>query len=99
MTPSFRLRLLGAPGIAGPSGHLAGPAIQGQPLALLEVLSCAGELGIARKKIYALFWPESTTPRASHRLSQLVHHVRRGLDCADLILGSGELHLESERIA
>lgn len=98
MAPSRRLRLLGTPGIAGPSGLLAGSATQGQPLALLAVLACAGEAGLAREKLYALFWPETTSSRASHRLSQLLHHVRRCLDCADLILGSVELRLEPERI-
>jgi TolB-like protein len=99
MTPSLRLRVLGTPGIGGPSGPLAGPVAQGQPLALLAVLACAGEPGIGREKLSALFWPDSTSYRAAHRLSQLLHHVRRCLDCGDLILGSVELRLEPARIA
>jgi TolB-like protein len=99
MTPALRLRILGTPGIEGPAGALSGPATTGQTLALLAVLACAGGRGVARDKLFALFWPEAPTDRASHRLSQLAHHARRGLDCSDLIEGSTELRLNPERIA
>ncbi|CAN5887123.1 hypothetical protein BH24GEM1_BH24GEM1_20600 [soil metagenome] len=99
MAPALRLRILGPPGIEGPAGPLSGPATRGQTLALLAVLACAGQRGIARDKLFALFWPEASADKASHRLSQLAHHVRLGLDCPQLIQGSSELHLNPERIA
>lgn len=98
MAPALRLRILGTPGIEGAAGPLTGPATQGQSLALLAVLACAGEWGVARDKLLALLWPETATSRASHRLSQLAHWCRRGLQCPDLIVGSGELRLNPERV-
>jgi TolB-like protein len=98
MTPSLRLTILGTPGIAGPDGRVAGPAGQGQPLALLAVLASAGERGISRDRLLALFWPDASAERASHRLSQLAHQLRRSLGCSDLITGGGELRLHADRI-
>jgi len=96
--PLLRLRLLGTPAIDAAAVRLTGPATQGQALALLAVLAWAGERGVAREKLLALLWPETTTGRASHRLSQLAHWTRRGLECPDLILGAGDLRLNPARI-
>lgn len=96
--PGFRLRLLGTPGITGAAGGPAGP-LQGQALALLAVLACAGERGIARDKLLTLLWPESPASPASHRLSQLAHWIRRTLDSAGLITGTSDLRLDQDEIA
>lgn len=98
MTPVFRLTILGTPGIAGPGGRVAGPAGQGQPLALLAVLACAGERGISRDRVFALFWPDASGQQASHRLSQLAHSIRRSLGCSDLMTGASDLSLRPDRI-
>jgi len=97
--PELRLRLFGPPALHGPAGPRTGPAAQPQVLALLAVLACAGERGMAREKIQVLLWPEADAERGSHRLSQLAHHVRRCLDCPDLVLGAGELRLNPARVA
>ncbi|HEX2219077.1 MAG TPA: BTAD domain-containing putative transcriptional regulator [Gemmatimonadales bacterium] len=97
--PPLRLRLLGTPGLEGPPGAAAGTLCHGQPLALLAVLACAGERGLPRDKLVALFWPEASADRAAHRLNQLTHSVRRRLGAADPIAGTGELRLDPERIA
>jgi TolB-like protein len=99
MAPLLRLRLLGTPTIDAAAVRLTGPATQGQALALLAVLAWAGERGVAREKLLALLWPETTTGRASHRLSQLAHWARRGLQCPNLIVGSGDLRLNPDRIS
>lgn len=96
--PPLRLRVLGTPGITRVDGGPAGP-LQGQALALLAVLACAGERGIARDKLLTLLWPESPASPASHRLSQLAHWTRRTLGSAGLIAGTGELRLDPEGIA
>lgn len=93
LVPGFRLRLLGTPGITGPVGGPAGP-LQGQALALLAVLACAGDRGIARDKLLTLLWPESPASPASHRLSQLAHWIRRTLGAAGLITGTSDLRLD-----
>ncbi len=98
MTPALRLTLLGTPGVDGPAGHAAGPAARGQPLALLAVLAIAGDRGISRDRLFALLWPDASSDRASHRLAQLAHSIRRSLDCNDLIAGAGELSLRPDRI-
>jgi DNA-binding SARP family transcriptional activator len=97
LAPSFRLRLLGTPGITGTAGGPAGP-LQGQALALLAVLACAGERGIARDKLVTLLWPESPASPASHRLSQLAHWIRRTLGSAGLITGTSDLRLDQGEI-
>ncbi len=94
MTPQVRLRLLGTPGI----GDAKRSPTQGQALALLSVLASAADRGISREKLFALFWPEVAAYRASHRLRQLVHHVRSGPAFGGLITGKAELRLDPERV-
>jgi DNA-binding SARP family transcriptional activator len=98
MAPPFRLRLLGTPVLDQRDGGVAPFSCQGQPLALLAVLALTGERGLARDKLIALFWPESSTDRATHRLNQLAHTVRRRLGADDLISGTGDLRLNPERV-
>jgi len=96
MAPALTLRLFGTPRIerfAGPA-----PAFGSQPLALLAVLACAGERGMPRDKLLALFWPEGTAGRAAHRLSQLVHSIRRRLGSEAVIAATSELRLKPERV-
>jgi len=98
MAQVLRLKLLGTPQIEAIGGNLA-PACQGQPLALLAVLACAGQRGIARDKLLALFWPDTPGERAAHRLNQLAHTLRRRLGAEDPISGTGELRLDPNRVA
>jgi DNA-binding SARP family transcriptional activator len=97
MAPTLRLRLLGTPTISRHAGPP--PTLQGQAMALLAVLACAGERGVAREKLLALLWPESPAAAASHRLSQLAHWTRRTLEAARLVTGTGELRLDPSEIA
>ena len=99
MSPPLRLRLLGTPALDHDHRAAAASACQGQPLALLAVLACAGERGLARDKLVALFWPETPPERAAHRLNQLVHSVRRRLGADDPLTGTGDLRLDPDRIA
>jgi DNA-binding SARP family transcriptional activator len=80
-------------------GGPPGPPLTGQALALLAVLACAGERGVAREKLLAILWPESDTSAASHRLSQLVHWIRRTVDSPSLIDGTRELRLRADSLA
>jgi DNA-binding SARP family transcriptional activator len=94
---SLTLRLLGSPGVSHESGT-TGP-LTGQALALLAVLACAGERGVAREKLLTILWPESDASAASHRLSQLVHWIRRTLESPTLIDGTRELRLRASGLA
>src|SRR6476469_3125928 len=87
MACSFSLRLLGTLAIIR-EGGTAGPPLTGQALALLAILACAGERGVARDKLLAILWPESDASAASHRLSQLVHWIRRTVESPTLIDGT-----------
>jgi len=97
MTPTLTLRLLGTPGVIREGGG-PGPPLTGQALALMAVLACAGERGVAREKLLAILWPEADASSASHRLSQLVHWVRRTVDAPALIEGTRELRLRPDSL-
>ena len=96
MAPPLTLRLFGPPAVEFPNGSAA--EVGGQPLAFLAVLACAGVRGMPRDKLLALFWPEVTPGRAAHRLSQLVHSLRRRLGPEHLVSGTAELRLNPERV-
>src|SRR3954447_2860599 len=98
MTPPVRLTLLGTPSVAGQSRDSRGSLLQGQALALLSVLAWAGDRGIPREKVVVLFWPEVAAYRASHRLRQLVHHVRSEAGFDGVIIGRSELRLDPAHV-
>ncbi|HET7469516.1 MAG TPA: BTAD domain-containing putative transcriptional regulator [Gemmatimonadales bacterium] len=98
MAPMLTLQLLGTPGVAG-GDDVPGPPLTGQALALIAMLACAGERGVAREKLQAILWPEAETSAASHRLSQLVHWIRRTVASPALINGTKELRLRPSGLA
>jgi len=98
MAPTLTLRLLGTPGLTR-ENDASGPPLTGQALALMAMLACAGERGVAREKLLAILWPEADTSAASHRLSQLVHWIRRTVDSPALIDGTRELRLRPTGLA
>jgi DNA-binding SARP family transcriptional activator len=97
METPLRLQVLGTPNLARGTGVPAAP-LPGQALALLAVLACAGERGIAREKVITLLWPESAASTASHRLSQLAHSIRRALGSPGLITGTSELRVDGNSL-
>ena len=46
---------------------------------MLAVLAAAGNRGMSREKLTALFWPDSDEERARHSLRQNLYAVRTGL--------------------
>ena len=68
-------------------------------LALLALLAHAGDRGVTRDVAAALLWPESDEERARASLKQLVYSLRVVLGYADVVLTSGDLRLNPERIA
>ena len=78
----FRLRTFGGLSLTGESGPVTGAATQRRKLALLAVLATAGERGVSRDRLLALFWPESDAERARHSLTQSLFALRRELDAA-----------------
>jgi TolB-like protein/DNA-binding SARP family transcriptional activator/Tfp pilus assembly protein PilF len=71
---------------------------QRKALALLAVLAAAGDRGIGREKVMALFWPESDSARARNALKQMLHTIRTFLGAQDAILGTAELRLNPHHV-
>ena len=92
------IRSFGSPAVEGPSGALGGCAAQRQALALLTLVGAAGERGLSRDKVVAMLWPETDCQRAGHRLSQLLHALRRNLGRDAIVSGAGEIRLNPQRI-
>ena len=97
--PVLRLRALGSPSVEGRKGHLSGAAAQPKSLALLALLAAAGPRGVSRDKILAYLWPETESDKASHRLSQVLHALRRDLGAEELFLGTSNLSLNPQVIS
>jgi DNA-binding SARP family transcriptional activator len=66
-------------------------------LALLALLACAEERGVAREQLLLYLWPESNTQRARNSLNQTVHAIRQQLG-EDAIVGTTTLRLNPERV-
>jgi len=94
----FRLRTFGGLSLTGESGPVTGAATQRRKLALLAVLATAGERGVSRDRLLALFWPESDAEHARHALTQSLFALRRELNAEDLVLGQADLRLNSQVI-
>src|SRR4051812_7140941 len=95
----LRLRTLGGLAVERPGGSPSGGATAARRrLSLLAVLATAGDRGVPRDRLVALFWPESSTERARHALEQSVYWLKRDLGADDLVLGRDELSLNPQVI-
>lgn len=95
----LRLLTLGTAAIVDESG--SGPGLAGaqrRTVALLSVLAVAGQLGLSRDKLVALFWPDADTERGRHALTQALYASRRSVRCDDLFVVNGDVRLNSDRI-
>jgi serine/threonine-protein kinase len=95
----LQLHVLGNPCLSGPGGPLGGVSAQRKALALLALLASTGRRGLSRDRILSLLWPETSSDRATHRLTQLLYSLRRDLGSAEVFLGSTDLRLNPVRIA
>lgn len=95
--PCIFLNVLGAPSVRRDGTEITDIGRQPKKLALLTYLACAAaDDFIARDKILALFWPESTESNARHALNQLLHQLRRTLG-NDVITTNGAHSLRLNR--
>src|SRR2546430_16338964 len=94
----LRLKTFGGLSLTGESGPVRGTVAQRRELALLAVLATAGERGVSRDRLLALFWPESDAEHARHALTQSLFALRRELNAEDLVLGQADLRLNSQVI-
>jgi len=92
------LHTLGGLSLKDETRPVSGAAAQRRPLALLAAIASAGERGISRDRLQAIFWPDSDTERARGALKQALYALRRDVLQQDLILGTSDLRLNAELI-
>jgi TolB-like protein/Tfp pilus assembly protein PilF len=98
-TVTLQLRTLGGLALERAREQVGVPVTQRKALALLALLASAGARGASRDKLLALLWPEASSDRAPHRLTQLLYSLRRDLAVPDLFLGATELRLNPTALA
>ena len=64
-------------------------------LAILAVLATAGDRGVRRDKLAAMFWPESDEEHARNALRQALFTLRRDIGDNELVLGGVDLKLNT----
>lgn len=79
------------------SGDEVALAVRAKGLALLAVIAAGGPDGVSRERVLGILWPESSTDRARHALSQTIYNLKGELD-AEPLVGSPEMRLNSEVI-
>jgi DNA-binding SARP family transcriptional activator/Tfp pilus assembly protein PilF len=92
------LEILGTLSLRDDAGPVPVAAQQKRRLGLLAILALAGKQGLARERVEAYLWPDSSAALARHSLDQTVYAIRNALG-GDLILSSGrELRLNPELV-
>lgn len=89
-----RLLTLGGLSVVADGDGAAPLSVQPRRLALLAVLARAGERGVAREALLALFWPDAEDHNARRGLAQALYALRRDLGDDRVIAGSHALHLD-----
>ena len=92
----MRLRTFGGLWIVDVAAANGGP--RPRPLALLAILAVAGAKGASRDQVIGILWPDSTSDRARHALSQTIYSMRRDVG-ADVVLATPNLRLDGELIS
>ncbi|HEX5439072.1 MAG TPA: tetratricopeptide repeat protein [Gemmatimonadaceae bacterium] len=87
------LKLLGGLTLESDVAPLPPSALQRRRLALLALLALSGKRGLARERVEAYLWPESTPDRARHALDQLLYATRRDLGGDAILSSAGELRI------
>jgi serine/threonine-protein kinase len=90
----FRLQTFGTLRLVDPNGEtaLGDHGHHRRRLALLAVLSAAGDNGLSRDRLQGFFWPEVSQGRARHSLEQLLYALRSSLDDS-LFTGGNPVYL------
>ena len=90
----LRIRAFGGLAVERDGVPLSGAAAQPRRLAILAVLTRAGNRGASRERLLALLWPDASEEATRSMLNQAIYMLRRDLGSADAISGVRELRLE-----
>ena len=91
-------RVLGGVSLAGEEGPLSGKPVQPRRIALLALLASAPHHTIARERLMAFLWPESSEDQARHRLSESLYVLRKSLGEEALISEGDQVRLDTARL-
>lgn len=94
----FRLFTLGTLRLVAGDSTVTGPASQRRRLALLALLAVAGERGLSRDKVIAYLWPEQSTSRGRHLLSEALYVIRKALGDSTIVATQDELRLNEAKV-
>ena len=87
------LRTFGGLSLENGGRPIVGAAGQRGRLAILAVLASAGQRGVSRDVLLALFWPEKDTENARGALRHGLYKLRQDVGERELTLGTSELKL------
>src|SRR6478672_3393267 len=96
--PMIRIQTLGGLAAFDGTRPLGGNAQQPRRLAILAVLSRAGDRGVNRDRLATLLWGEVEEERARRSLNQALYALRQELGSEEAILGTRELRFNPELI-
>lgn len=93
MANVLSLNVLGGLYLTAEGRPLAGAAAQPRRLAVLALLTVAGDRGLSREQILNFLWPDNDEERGRHALTQALYSLRKDLEADELFLGQQELRL------
>lgn len=96
--PRFRLLTFGGLRLEADDELATGPAAQRRRVALLALLAASDQQKIPRDKALALLWPEQSTSRARHLLSESLYVLRRHMGDDAIQSAQDDLVLDSHII-
>lgn len=96
---TLRLRTFGSVYLTRDGDILSGAAAQRRLLATLAVLAAAGERGMSRDKLLALFWSEGDPEKSRHALNQSLYHIKKALKAERILLSGADIRLNPSALS
>lgn len=94
----IQLFTLGTVRLTSHGSTIVGPPAQRRRLALLALLSAAGERGLSREKAIGFLWQEQSAARARHLLSEAMYVLRKVVGDNGIVATQDELRLSGDVI-
>jgi DNA-binding SARP family transcriptional activator len=92
----IRINVLGGLYVSDDGRAVSGAAAQPRRLALLALLSVAGERGVTRDAMLAYLWPDADEERGRRALAQALYALRRDLGSDEAFIGVKDLRLNPD---